>query len=259
MPLATRGPLRVVEREAQVFLRLGWRGTVFTSVLTPLLFLGAMGVGLGGLIDETERLGSVDYLAFVAPGLLVASAVQSAAGESLWPVMAGTKWMGTFHAMASTPLRPGDVFVGFVAWNTIRAGGAAAVFLAVATLLGGVGSWWAPFAVGAAMLCVATFSSLLAAFAVRQETDLPFTLIMRLGILPLFLFSGTFFPVEQLPDPVEPLVVISPLWHGVELARGATTGSLPFANVLTHVAALTSVTALAGVWGVRGFTRRLAA
>jgi lipooligosaccharide transport system permease protein len=251
------GPARVVEREAQVFARL-WRGSVFTSVVTPVLFLGAMGWGLGGLVDDPRRLGGLDYLAFVAPGLMVASAVQSAAGESLWPVMAGTKWIGTFHAMATTPLRPGDVFVGFVAWNSIRAGGAATIFLVVATLLGGVGSWWAPLAIPVVVLCVAAFSSLLAAFAVRQDTDLPFTLIMRLGILPLFLFSGTFFPVEQLPDAVEPLAVLSPLWHGVELARGATTGTIDLAAATAHATVLAGVVLVASWWGVRGFTRRLA-
>jgi lipooligosaccharide transport system permease protein len=251
------GPVRVVEREAQVFARL-WRGSVFTSIVTPVMFLGAMGLGLGGLVDDPARLGGLDYLAFVAPGLLVASAVQSAAGESLWPVMAGHKWIGTFHAMAATPLRPSDVFVGFVAWNSIRAGGAATIFLVVAALLGGVGSWWAPLAVPAAILCVAAFSSLLTAFAVRQDTDLPFTLIMRLGILPLFLFSGTFFPVEQLPDRVEPLAILSPLWHGVELARSATTGAVEPAAAAAHIAVLVTITAAAGWWGVRGFRARLA-
>jgi lipooligosaccharide transport system permease protein len=252
------GALRVVEREAQVFQRL-WRGSVFTSVVTPVLFLAAMGLGLGGLVDGgSAELGGIDYLAFVAPGLLVASAVQSAAGESLWPVMAGTKWVGTFHAMAATPLRPGDVFVGFVTWNAIRAAMAATIFLAVAAVMGGVDSWLAPIAIVAAVICVACFSALLAAYAVRQDTDLPFFLIMRLGILPLFLFSGTFFPVEQLPDPVEPLVVLSPLWHGVEVARGATTGSLGVEGAMTHLGVLVALTAAATAWGVRGFRERLA-
>ncbi|MGY6500605.1 MAG: ABC transporter permease [Acidimicrobiales bacterium] len=255
--MATPGALRVVEREAQVFRRL-WRGSVFSSVVAPVLFLAAMGVGLGGLVDEgTRDLGGLDYLAFVAPGLLVASAMQTAAGESLWPVMAGHKWIGTFHAMAATPLRPGDVFVGFVAWNGVRVAGAATIFLLVAVVLGAVPSWWAPLAIPAATLCGVAFSAMLAAFAVRQDSDVSFSLIMRLGVLPLFLFSGTFFPVEQLPDPVEPFVVLSPLWHGVELARGATTGSIDAGAAAGHTAVLVVVTALATWWGAAGFRRRL--
>lgn len=255
--MATPGALRVVEREAQVFRRL-WRGSVFSSIVAPVLFLAAMGVGLGGLIDEgPQNLGELDYLAFVAPGLLVASAMQTAAGESLWPVMAGHKWIGTFHAMAATPLRPGDVFVGYVVWNSVRVAGAATIFLVVAVLLGAIPSWWAPLAVPAAALCGFTFSALLAAFAVRQDSDVSFSLIMRLGILPLFLFSGTFFPVEQLPDAVEPFVVLSPLWHGVELARGATTGSIELVAGLVHVGVLVALAAVATWWGAAGFRARL--
>ena len=255
--MATPGALRVVEREAQVFRRL-WRGTVFSSFVTPVLFLAAMGLGLGGLVDEgTADLGGLDYLAFVAPGLMVASAMQSVAGESLWSVMIGTKWVGTFHAMAATPLRPVDVFIGFISWNGIRAAMAASAFLAVAAVLGGTGSWWAPLAIPATVLCAVTFSALLASYSVRQDSDVSFFLIMRLGVLPLFLFSGTFFPVEQLPGAVQPLALLSPLWHGVELARGATTGSLGLVSAVGHIVFLGTVTAVATWWGSRGFAERL--
>jgi len=251
--------LRVVEREAQVFRHL-WRGSVFSSVLTPLLFLGAMGVGLGGLIDE--RSGDVngfDYLVFVTPGLMAASAMQTAAGESLWPVMAGTKWIRTFHAMVATPVTPADVYGGFVVWRALHVAGASALFLVVAALLGGVVSWWGLLAVPAATLCAAAFCAGLSAFAVGRETDQAFPIIMRLGIVPLFLFSGTFFPVEQLPDALEPLAVLSPLWHGVELTRGATTGSLGATEALVHTTVLAAIIAVAWRIGTRAFDRRLTA
>ena len=250
--------LRMVEREAVVFGRL-WRGSVFSSFITPLLFLGAMGVGLGGLVDErNESVEGLSYLDFVTPGLLAASAMQLAAGDSLWPVMAGTKWFRTFHAMVASPLSAADVFRGFVAWRAVRAVIATVAFLVVAVALGGVASPWAVLTIPAAVLIAAAFSAPLAAFAATQETDLSFALIMRLVIVPLFLFSGSFFPISQLPDWAEPLAVVSPLWHGVELCRGATTGSIDALAAVGHVAVLVACTAAGAWWGSRTFARKLA-
>ncbi|HSL59823.1 MAG TPA: ABC transporter permease [Acidimicrobiales bacterium] len=257
--MAAPALVRVVEREARVFRQL-WRGSVFSSVVTPLLFLAAMGIGLGDLVDE--RSGSVDgfdYLVFVTPGLLAASAMQTAAGESLWPVMAGTKWMRFFHAMVATPVAPGDVYGGFVVWQALRVVLASTLFLAVAALLGGVVSWWGVLAIPAVTLCAAAFAAPLAAFAVGRESDQSFALIMRLAIVPLFLFSGTFFPVDQLPDALEPVAWLSPLWHGVELARSATTGSADLGPTVAHVVVLAAVIAVSWRLGTRAFARRLTA
>ncbi|MDQ4134295.1 MAG: ABC transporter permease [Actinomycetota bacterium] len=252
--------LRVVERQVVVWARL-WRGAVFSSFVTPLLFLGAMGIGLGDLIDErTGEVGGVPYLVFVAPGLLAASAMQAAAGESLWPVMAGTKWLRFFHAMVATPLRPADVFGGYILWVAFRIALSATAFLAVASLLGAVRSPWAVAAVPAAMLSGAAFAAPLTAYSGAQDTDFRFPLIMRLGVLPLFLFSGTFFPIDQLPGALQPLAVASPLYHGVELCRAATTGVVPSAAVLAgHVAVLAAFVAAGWLWGTRTFSRKLAA
>lgn len=254
------GMVRVVEREARIFRHL-WRGPVILSVVTPVLFLAGMGIGLGGLVDDgdTAGVGGLTYLQFVAPGLLVANAMQVAAGESLWPVMGGKKWMRTYHAMVATPLDASDVLAGHIAWTAIRTAMSGTAFLLVAALLGAIPSWWAPLALPAAVLCAAVFAALVASFAVGQESDIPFTPVMRLGVIPLFLFSGTFFPVEQLPDRVEPVVALSPLWHGVELARGATTGSLDPLAGLAHLAALLGLLALGWRWGSRRFTRELQA
>lgn len=249
--------LRVVEREARVFRRL-WRGSVFSSFATPVLFLAAMGLGLGGLVDE--RSGAVqglDYLDFVTPGLLAASAMQTAAGNALWPVMAGTKWMRTFHAMVGTPLRPSDVYGGFITWHTLRTGFYSAAFLVVGAALGGVPSPWGVLAVPAAALTAAAFSAPLAAYAATQDYEVTFAVILRIGIVPLFLFSGTFFPVDVLPDGVAALAWVSPLWHGVELCRGATTGALGAAAAAGHVTFLLACVVAGAWWGARTFTRRL--
>jgi lipooligosaccharide transport system permease protein len=250
--------LRVVEREAQVFRKL-WRGSVFTFVLTPLLFLAAIGLGLGGLIDERSGdVEGVSYLAFVTPGLLAASAMQAAAGGSLWPVMAGVKWLRTYHAMVATPLSASDVLAGWLAWMAMRGAASAAAFLTVAALLGGVLSPWAVLAVPAAVLCASAFAAPLAAFSATQEDDSAFPVIMRLGIVPLFLFSGTFFPVDQLPGWLEPLAVLSPLWHGAELCRAATTGDIQWTDLL-HLGVLLTCVGLGWRWGAQTFTRRLTA
>lgn len=253
----TQSVWRALERELLVFIRT-WRGSAFTALVQPLLFLLAMGIGLGGLVDEGAGTNTVqlDYLEFVAPGLLAASALLAVAGEALWGVMGGVKWMGQFKGMVATPMTPGDVYGGLVLSAGVRAGAAAVAFLAVAAVLGGVPSLWAPLAVVAAVLLAMAAMGGLSAYSVRREDDRTFPLIMRLGVIPMFLFSGTFFPVDQLPEVVQPLAVISPLWHGVEVARDATTGAVDGWTVL-HAGVLVVLVAVAVPFGVRGFERRL--
>jgi len=249
---------RVVEHQAHIFRKF-WRGSATAYVLNPVLFLAAIGLGVGGLVKQSNStVEGVAYLAFVTPGLMAASAMNGAAGESLWPIMAGTKWVRTFHAMVATPVRPGDVFLGVVIWTGVRAAMGAAVFLVVAAILGGVESWWAPLAVPAATLTALAFAAPLTAFAGTQETDFRFPIVMRLGVVPLFLFSGTFFPVSQLPDWLQPLCWFSPLWHGVQLCRAATTGVIDVPEAIANLAILVAVVLAGTVWGIRTFTRRLA-
>jgi lipooligosaccharide transport system permease protein len=252
--------LRSVERSARVYRHL-WRGDAFSSFVSPLLYLGAMGIGLGGLVDaRSQGVDGLTYLQFVTPGLLVATALQMAAGDSLWGVMAGTKWIRHFHAMVAAPLGPTDVYLGSLGWTAIRLTAAATVFLFVATLLGGVLSAGAVLAIPFAVLTAAAVAACLMAYAAGQEEDGNFGLIMRLLVLPLFLFSGTFFPVDQLPAGLRPFVWLSPLWHGIELARAATTGrwdALGPVLVAVHLSLLTGLLVLGAVVGGRAFTRRL--
>jgi lipooligosaccharide transport system permease protein len=249
--------LRVVEREARVYKKL-FRGLAFTTLGQPVLYLAAMGLGLGGLVDaHSGPIDGLDYLDFVAPGLMVASAMQLAATESLWPVLAGVKWMRFYYGVVATPIGPRDLYGGYVLWVGLRALFAAAAFLLVAALLGAVPSAWGVLAIPACGLTAAAFCAPLCAFSISQDTDLSFPMIMRLGVLPLFLFSGTFFPIEQLPTGLQFLAVFSPLWHGVELARHATTGNLePWAD-LFHVAFLSLCVAIGAWFGVRGYEKRL--
>lgn len=256
--MATPLSARVVEHQVAVFRRF-WRGSVVFYVLNPVLFLASLGVGLGGLVDErTGDVAGVPYLTFVAAGLLAASAMLGATAESLWPVMAGTTWVRSFHAMVATPLRPADIYVGIVSWTAARAALGASIFLAVAAVLGAVPSPWGIAAVPVAALCAAAFAAPLTAFAASQENASLFPLIIRVGVLPLFLFSGTFFPTSQLPEALRVLSVLSPLWHAIELCRGATTGSIDPFPAVAHVAVLAACVTAGWLWGTRTFTRKLA-
>jgi lipooligosaccharide transport system permease protein len=191
---------------------------------------------------------------------MAATGLQLAAGESMWPVMAGTKWMRFYEAMVASPLRSTDLYLGHLGWLSLRLAMSGAAFLIVAAILGALVSPFAVLALPATILTGLAFAAPLTAFAATQETDANFALIMRFLVLPLFLFSGTFFPVSQLPTWAEVIAWISPLWHGVVLCRAATTGELPdggVAAVVLHVAILCGFIAAGIAWGARSFARRL--
>lgn len=250
--------LRYTEREARGWLKL-WKAWAFSFFVVPLLFLGGIGLGLGSYVETgAGTVGGYDYLTFVAPGLLAAGVMQNMTGDGLWGVMGGHKWQGTFNAAVASPLRPADVFGGWLLWRGVLSGLSAVSFVVTAALLGGVPSAWGVLAIPAAVLCALTFSSLLAAWSITRDTDASFPVVFRIVIQPLFVFSGTFFPLSELPSFVRPLAWATPLWHAIELCRGATTGTLGLVEGLGHTAYLTGCIALGCVLAVRGFTRRLA-
>ncbi|MGI9602820.1 MAG: ABC transporter permease [Acidimicrobiales bacterium] len=249
--------LRATEREARVWSKL-WVSSLFSTVVAPVLLLVAMGLGLGSLVDtDPGELGGLDYIEFIAPGLLVATAVQTASGTSLWPVMAGQKWLGFYHAMVSSPMSPTDVFGGQVIWNSIRSMMGAVVFVLAAAALGAVSSPAGVLAVAVAGLTAMAFAAPLAAFAATQDSDAKFDVIIRMGIVPLYLFSGTLFPIDQLPLGLRAVASVFPMWHGVELARSATTGTFTLADA-GHLLVLAVFIVAGWWWGARTFTRRLA-
>jgi lipooligosaccharide transport system permease protein len=239
--------------------RRTWRGSIYSGVLNPLLFLGALGLGLGSLVNQhgTARLGGVSYLVFLAPGLLAASAMQTGVAESTFPVFGSVKWNKTYQAAVASPLRPSDVFHGHLLFVTFRLIMNCALFLTVAAILGGIRSGWALAALPVAVLTGLAFATPIEAWAVTRQKDTSFSLIYRFGMIPVFLFSGTFFPVTQLPGWMQPVAYASPLWHGVTLCRELTLGSAPLAGSAVHLAYLAAL-ALAGLLaGERSYRRRL--
>jgi lipooligosaccharide transport system permease protein len=240
--------------------RRTWRGTIYSSVLMPVLYLGAMGLGLGTLVNHhgTAGLGGVSYLDFLAPGLMAATAMQTAMGESLYPVFSAVKWQQTYQAAAATPLKPGDIFRGHLLFTTMRLVMNMVVFLAIMSLFGAVRSAWVVAAVPVAVLTGLAFATPLDAFAVSQKkNDQAFAVIFRFGMIPLFLFSGTFFPVTQLPGWIRPLAYATPLWHGVALCRALSLGSADLVGSLGHIAYLTAIAGLGLIAGERAYRRRL--
>lgn len=224
--------------------RRTWRSSLTTTFLFPVLYLAAMGVGLGTLVDHhVHRVAGVAYLDFVGPGVLAATAMQLGTNESTYPVMGAIKWAKTYLAMLATPLRVKDVLRGHMAWIVLRLLLMAAVYLVVLAAFGIARSWWAPAALGAAALTGMAFATPVAAFAATQEKDAGFSTLYRIVLVPLFLFSGTFFPVAELPGWLQPVADATPLYHGVALCRGLVLGGLSGWAALAHVAYLAGLAA----------------
>ncbi|MBV9143873.1 MAG: ABC transporter permease [Pseudonocardiales bacterium] len=237
-----RPALRVVEGLWTRY-RHTWRATVVSSLLQPLLFLAAFGVGLGSVIAASGRAaqatGGVPYLVYLTPALLAAGAVETAAFESSYPILAAFKWRRTYEGIAATPITPGQLAGGQLTWIALRLTFSGVGYLLVITLFGMVPGPGMVLALVFAVLCGMAFSAPLVAFAAARnhEGDV-FVAVFRFIVLPMTLFSGTFFPISRLPTVVQPLAWISPLWHGTELARGAALGTLRLDEAAGHLAYL---------------------
>src|SRR5829696_1163040 len=253
---------RVVESRALQYART-FRASIFSSFLSPVMFLLAMGVGLGTYVDQsetaTQALGGLSYLQFLAPGLLAATTMQAAAFESTFPIMGGLTWQKTFHAMYATPISPRDIVVGNLVWIAIRLTSIAAIFTAVMAVFGAAASPLILLGIPAAVLTGMAFAAPIAAYSATQRTPEKFNAVFRFGITPLFLFSGTFFPISNLPAAIQPIAWLSPLWHGVELSRGLSLGTIGAdpARAVVHVAVLSIIAVAGTLWAYRTVEARL--
>lgn len=254
--------------------RRTWRGSVATSFAFPVLYLAAIGAGLGSLVDRhvagrrgagqlvshagLAQLGGVRYLVFVAPGLLAGSAMQIATSESTFPIMGAIKWQRHYEAMLASPLRVGDVLAGHLGYIAARLALACGAFLAIAAAFGALPSPQAAVALPAGVLTGMAFSTPLVAYAATQENVTGFNVINRVVVVPLFLFSGSFFPISQLPSALRVIAQLTPLYHGVALARASTLGHLLAISSLGHVAYLLGLTWLGVIVALRTYRNRLA-
>jgi lipooligosaccharide transport system permease protein len=252
--------LRATEYWATTFRR-SWRSALSSSILTPVLFLAAMGLGLGSFVDDSASaggsLGGVGYLDFLAPGLLATTAMQVGIADASYPVMSAMKWTRQYHAQLATPLRAADVALGHLLWIAIRCVSASLFFVLVMVAFGAVRSWDVVLAVPAAALTGTAFGAPMAAYAITLDTDNAFIGIQRFALMPLFLFSGTFFPLENLPEAIRPLAWVTPMWHGVELCRSLSLGTASVGMTVLHVAVLVVLTVGGAFVARRAFHRRL--
>lgn len=250
------GALRSYEYWVTSYRRV-WRGSVVSSVLNPVLYLTALGVGLGKLVNHGAHPLGVSYVAYVAPGMLAAAGMQIASFESTYPVMAGIRWTRVYHAMLATPLRIRDIVLGHQLYVASRVATSSGVYLIALAAFGALRSWWAILAWPVTILVGLAFSAPIAAFAARAPKDSWFAALFRFGIVPLFLFSGTFFPITRLPQGLRELAYVTPLWHGVDLARHLTLGTVTWGMALVHVAYLAALAAIGLVLAQRSYTKRL--
>jgi lipooligosaccharide transport system permease protein len=244
---------RVMQRKLLVYRRT-WRGSLFFSFLQPIMFLAAMGIGVGALVDP-GTLSTPSYAHFVGPGLLAATAMQAATFEATYPIMNRIMWGKNYEAMLATPVRIRELVIGELGWIGAREVSIGLIFLVVLTAVGITESPLAVLAVPVAVLTGLGFAAWLIAFTARQRNDVGFSAIFRFVINPLFIFSGTFFP---LPDPLLPVAWLTPLFHAAELMRGLFLGTLAALPAVAHLTYLMVFFAVGAWLADRSMHRRLA-
>lgn len=263
MPVAegldVRRALRQTDYWATVYART-WRGSVISSFVMPLFYVVAMGVLLGGFVeaDPADLEGAPSYLAFVIPGMLAAQVMTTVFGEVTYPVMSGIKWHKTYYGMIATPLSAADIAFGQLGYVLFRVATVSAVFLAVLAPFGLIDSFAGALGAFAVQVLVGlAFAAPVFAFSASLQDESAFALVFRLGMIPMFLFSGAFFPITNLSPWMEWLARITPLWHGVDLTRMLMLGTVDLSMMVVHLVYLAALAALGWFLGVRVLHRRL--
>ena len=240
----SRRALLLVERNARLYIR-HW--VLFASgVAEPLLFLLSIGIGLGGLVGPIQ-VGdvTVPYATFVAPALLAASSMNGAMIDAIFNVFFKLRITHSYDAVLATPLDTGDVALGELTWAVTRGVFYAATFLVIMAALGDTESWLVVFCLMTSMLLSASFAAvgMAATTFMRSWQDFDF---VALFFIPLFLFSGTFYPVDAYPQWLADLVRVTPLYQGVQINRALSLDQLHL-SLLVNVAYL-MVLAAVGFW-----------
>ena len=246
---------RIVKRNLLVY----WRtrtSSLFLSVLLPVMFLSAMGLGLGSLVQERQAFGGVPYVAFFATGMLAASCMQTGAFSATYPIMNKIVWQRNYDAMLATPLTVRDIFLGELAWIGVMLVQLSVPFFAVMGLFGVFRSGLSLLAIPVVVLLGLSCASAVFAYTAVLQTDEAYTWLFRFVVTPLFLLSGTFFPVDELPVWAQVAAHLTPLFHGIELVRQLTIYEVQ-PSALWHLSYLISMLALATFVGIRNLQTRL--
>jgi Nod factor-specific ABC transporter NodJ protein len=224
--------------------RRTWRSTIVISVANPLLFLLGIGGGLGKLVDQhaPAAIAGVPYVAFFAPGLLAASAMQTGFLESCWPARAAAGWEGAYRGEVTTPLGTSDIMAGHLLFMAFRVFTSSAAFIIVMSFFGATRSWWALAVLPAALLTGMAFATPAAAWGITLTQARTVNSAFRFVIIPLYMFSGTFFAVAQLPHWLRVVAYATPLYQGVELCRTLALGTATLGSSLYHAGYLVVLT-----------------
>jgi len=259
--VATRGALFVTEARLRNMLKWVWL-IIAIAIANPVLYLVSIGLGLGSFIDQNAGSAGVDgvsYLTFLAPALLATAAIQGALDESVYPTLEGFKWNKIFFSMNATPLSGNHIAMGVFFNSLIRVVFTTVLYWLVMLAFGVLESPRAWLAIFTAVMAGAAFGAFMQALAgLLENENLFFTLVERFIIMPLFLFSGTFYPLSSMPVFLQWIGWISPLWHATELGRWLTYGSEISTQMLfVHFIFLNSILIVGLIASRRIFTRRL--
>ncbi|NDB08497.1 MAG: hypothetical protein EBX97_07515 [Actinobacteria bacterium] len=256
-----QGSLSVAEARIRNMLKFV-SAIIFEALANPLLYLVSVGIGIGALVDENlgeAGLGGVSYLTFIAPALLATTAITGAMDEVVFPCMDGFRWQKTFYAMNSTPLTPRQIASGVFLSAMTRTIFAVTCYWVLLYLFGALDSPRSWLAIPTAILAGAGFGALMLGFAsFIDNEDLFMTIINRMVIMPMFLFSGTFYPLTNMPIYIQPIGWISPLWHATELGRFLTYDyPISLTMAIIHIAVMLVLLVTGLLWAFRNFERRL--
>jgi lipooligosaccharide transport system permease protein len=246
--------------EARIRNMAKWAGIIlFAAVINPTLYLVSIGIGVGSLIDANKGVDGVSYLTFLAPALLASAAIQGSSDEVIFPTMAGFKWERTFFGMRSTPLTARQISLGIFLAAMVRTIIAVVIYWIVLYLFGALESDTAWLAMPAALFAGAAMAAVMLALAAKIESeDFFFTIVGRFIMIPMFLFSGTFYPLSQMPIFLQFFGWISPLWHATELGRYLTYDyPLSGPQVLMHISVLGLMIVIGLTASFRIFAARL--
>jgi lipooligosaccharide transport system permease protein len=246
--------------EARIRNMLKWSGIIlFEAVINPTLYLVSIGIGVGSLIDANNGVNGVSYLTFLAPALLASAAIQGSTDEVIFPVMEGFKWNRTFFGMRSTVLTAQQISLGVFLAAMARAMFSIVIYWIILYLFGALESDTAWLAMPAALLAGAAMGAVMLAMAAKIENEnYFFTLVGRFIMIPMFLFSGTFYPLTQMPIFLQFFGWISPLWHASELGRYLTYDyPLSGLQLSIHVLVLTAMVVIGLFLSARIFAKRL--
>lgn len=250
-----RRAAKLVRRNTVVYKHTWF--VIFTGFFEPLFYLGAVGFGVGRLIDSVPFGNTeIPYAAFLAPGMLAASTLNGAITDGFFNPFFKLNFAKTYEGIIATPMNVPDIAVGEMLWAQLRGSIYAVGFLALMLVMGLIHSAWAIFALPAAMLSAGALSAGAMILTGIAKQISAFDKVMNLVVFPMFLFSGTFFPVSQYPDFLRPVVMATPLYHSANLLRSLTTGTIGL-ETLWNIAYLSAMFVIANAIAIRLIRRKL--